>query len=100
MSKEEFIEKLSNPNKARILEQFEHFITQYGTMIATITYVSYDKGTHSIMLVASHLDNMVVEEFITQMYMILPKSEITTVTSLDDPDTKHGTHIIQIRERF
>jgi len=100
MSKAEFLEKLANPNKAKILEGFEHFLNQYGTMIATITYISYDKGTHNIMLVASHLDKMVLEEFMIQMNVILPNAEITSVISVNDSDTKHGTHIIQIREQF
>lgn len=100
MSKEEFIEKLANPNKAKILEGIEDFIKQYGTMIATITYVSYDKGTHSIMLVISHLVDMVLDEFMIQMNMVLPNAEVDKVISLVDSDTKNGTYIVRIHEKY
>ena len=99
MTKGEFLEKLANPNKEKVLKAMEHFIEQYGTMVAHVTYVSFDRGVHNILLVTRQtLVETILNKFMIQMNMAIPNAEVRKVVTLEDSDTNHDSHIVQINE--
>ena len=99
MTKGEFLEKLTNPNKEKVLTAMEHFVKQYSTMIAHVTYVSFDRGVHNILIVTRQtLVDTILDEFMIQMNMAVPNAEVRNVVTLEDSDTNHDSHIVQIHE--
>ena len=74
--KAEFLERLANPNKEKLLKQMETFVSDYSSMIKHITYISYDRGVHNILLVSTSLSDMLNVEFMERMNKVIPGSSV------------------------
>lgn len=95
--KAEFLERLANPNKEKLLEQMRSFVKEYSALLKHITYISYDRGVHNILLVTNDaLSDMVNTEFMAQMNKVIPGSSVKDV--IQDKTNDAVAYVIQVYE--
>ena len=99
MTKAEFVDRLTNPNKDKVLGVLEDLVEEYSSMIAHVTYVTYSRGTHYLMLVFKDgMKGLLFTEFLIEMNKAMPGCEVTNPSPFKDADTDYSTYIVQVIE--
>lgn len=99
MDKQEFLDRLGNPNKIAVAEMIETFSYEYGRFMIEYEYTQREYGFHEIRYVMrKNSPNYAIQQMIVGRLNSMFDSGITTATHEGEPGPSYITHFITAYE--